>query len=189
VPIHLSTFNRVFRCSLEFNSTFDGMSFASDCLSRPNDFADPELAIHARRLLNLMPGIRGDDTTSQRVAAAIPLLMASGQADIEAVAQCLGVPARTLQRRLLSEGQSFSNLLNETRRELAVRYLKSSSQSVTAVAQLTGYSTLSSFTRWFISEFGLSPMRWRSSRLTKDSVDVEPLFETAEPLLTNVGAK
>lgn len=164
-PEHLFTFNRVFRCSLEFNSAFDGMSFASACLDLPNEFAEPELAIHARRLLNLMPGIRHDDTMSERVAAAIALLISNGQADIEDVAQCLGVPVRTLQRRLIGEGQTFSNLLNETRRELAVRYLSSSNQSITAVAQLTGYSALSSFTRWFVSEFGMSPKRWRNLML------------------------
>ena len=189
VPIHLSTFNRVFRCSLEFNSGFDGMSFGSDCLNLPNDFADTELATHARRLLNLMPGIRHDDTMSQRVAASIPLLISSGHADIDAVAQCLGVPARTLQRRLLGEGQSFSNLLNETRRELAVRYLKSSNQSVTAVAQLTGYATLSSFTRWFISEFGMSPKKWRGSRPTTAAADGERSLEPRKPLMTVIGAK
>jgi len=165
-PTHLTTFNRIFRCPLEFNSSFDGLSFASACLDRPNEYADPELAVHARRLLNLMPGIRRDDTMSQRVASSIPLLISNGQANVDGIADCLGVSSRTLQRRLIAEGQSFGKLLNETRRDVAVRYLMNSQLSITEVAQLTGYSALSSFTRWFISEFGISPRKWRTRVLS-----------------------
>ena len=72
------------------------------------------------------------------------------------------MPVRTLQRRLDAEGESFSGLLNEVRRDLSVRYLSSSNQSITAVAYLTGYSALGSFTRWFAGTFGASPQAWRA---------------------------
>jgi AraC-like DNA-binding protein len=172
-PGQVATFKRVFRCPLEFNSAFDGMSFASSCLELKNRFADVELATHARRLLDLMPAVRRDDTMTQRVTAAIALHLSNGKADVETVAHCVGVPVRTLQRRLISEGESFSNLLAETRRELAVRYLSSSNQSITAVAQLTGYSALSSFTRWFASEFGMSPKKWRQLMMKRDVPTIE----------------
>ena len=160
-PKHVATFRRVFRCALEFDSDFDGMSFSSACLDLPNQFADIELTTHARRLLNLMPGVRRADTMSERARSTLPLLISEGKADVGEVAKVLDVPVRTLQRRLIREGQSFSSLLNETRRELAIRYLSNSNRPITAVAHLAGYSALSSFTRWFISEFGMSPINWR----------------------------
>ena len=88
-------------------------------------------------------------------------LFVNGQADAASVARCLGMTVRTLQRRLGDEGQTFSSVLNDSRRELTLRYLGNSCQSMTSVAQLTGYSTLSSFTRWFTSEFGMPPGEWR----------------------------
>ena len=160
-PKQISTFKRVFRCALEFDSDFDGLSFGSDCLNHPNQFADPALTAHARRLLNLMPGVRRADTISERARSTLPLLISEGKADVGEVAKILDVPVRTLQRRLIREGQSFSTLLNQTRRDLAVRYLSNSNRPITVVAHLTGYSALSSFTRWFISEFGMSPVKWR----------------------------
>ena len=48
------------------------------------------------------------------------------------------------------------------RRELALRYLANPAHSVSAVAQMTGYATLSSFSRWFTGEFGMSPAQWRA---------------------------
>jgi AraC-like DNA-binding protein len=178
-PAHAAAFSRVFRCAVEFNSTFDGMSLASACLDLPNEFASPELAGHARRLLNLMPGMRTDDTTSQRVAAIIPLLLSNGRANIIDVSQCMGLPVRSLQRRLVDEGQSFSSLLNSVRRELAVRYLRDSSQPITMVAQLTGYSSSGAFTRWFASEFGTSPKQWRKLMAKRDATHFHPFAMAA----------
>ena len=191
-PAQITTFRRVFGCPIQFDSDFDGMSFSSACLDLPNQLADPELAAHARRLLNLMPGIRHDATMIERTRGALPFLIANGQARAEDVGDCLGVPVRTLQRRLASEGQSFSLLLNETRRELVLRYLGNSNQSITQVAHLTGYSALSSFTRWFISEFGVSPGKWRRSMRRKDALHLHlaagaaqrgAQFELATPAL------
>ena len=105
---------------------------------------------------------------SQRVSAAIPLLISDGQADVEGVSHSLGTSVRTLQRRLIAEGQSFSSLLNDARSELAVRYLRCSDLSITSIAELCGFSALSSFTRWFISEFGVSPRRWRNEPSGKE---------------------
>jgi AraC-like DNA-binding protein len=116
-----------------------------------------------------MPGIRPDETLSERVRSTIPFLISNGQAHAEGVARYIGMPLRTFQRRLTAEGQPFSNLLNEARRDLATRYLRNSGQSITVVAQLTGYSALSSFTRWFTTEFGMSPVQWRKTMRTRDT--------------------
>ena len=59
-------------------------------------------------------------------------------------------------------------------RELAIRYLANSSQSITMVAQLTGYSALSSFTRWFIAEFGTPPGKWRRTTLARNARHLQP---------------
>jgi AraC-like DNA-binding protein len=168
-PEQVATFRRVFRCSLEFGSTFDGMSFNSGCLAFLNSFADPELTVHARRLLDLLPSIRGEDTLTDRVRSTIPFLISDGNAHAAGVARHLGLPVRTLQRRLAAEGHSFGQLLNEARRELAVRYLANSSHPITLIAQLTGYSALSSFTRWFISEFGVPPGKWRKKMMSRNA--------------------
>ena len=163
-PKNIATFARLFACSLEFNSDFDGMSFASKSLDLANGFGAAELAGHARKLLNLMPAIRQHQTTIERARAAVALLLPKGEADGENVARCTGMTVRTLQRRLRAEGETFGSVLNEVRRESVARYLADSTHSITAVAELVGYSTLSSFTRWFVSEFKIPPREWRRKR-------------------------
>jgi AraC-like DNA-binding protein len=56
------------------------------------------------------------------------------------------------------------------RRELTERYLANASYSLTRVAEMLGYWQLSSFTRWFVSEFGVSPSLWRDRKNTAPSM-------------------
>jgi AraC-like DNA-binding protein len=160
VPDHVATFRQYFHCSLEFDSTFDGMSCTSDALRTPNPFADEALAAYARRLLNLLPKPKGESVVD-KVQSVILLIIQDSSPTIERVAECLGVPVRTLQRKLIREGHAFSDILNDIRRELAPRYLANSSHSLVTIAHLTGYSSLSSFSRWFAAEFDMPPMAWR----------------------------
>ena len=73
----------------------------------------------------------------------------------------LGLSLRTLQRRLEAEGSDFSALVENARRDLAVRYMASPGRSLTEVSEMLGYARLSSFTRWFASAFGVPPSKWR----------------------------
>ena len=91
------------------------------------------------------------------------LLLPAGRATIEQVAENLG-PSSPLPAAACSskEGKTFAAVLNEVRRELALRYLAGSAHNMSAIAEMTGYATPSSFTRWFAAEFGISPAAWRN---------------------------
>jgi len=173
-PANREAFNRVFRCPIEFDSEFDGLSFRTRSLELGNAFADAELAAHARTLLNLMPGVRRPESTSERARATIALMLPKGEANVSSVSRSLGLTVRSLQRRLDLEQLTFSTLLNDVRRELAARYLRDSAHSSTAIAELTGFSALSSFSRWFATEFAMSPRDWK--RLWKS--EEQPIVPT-----------
>jgi AraC-like DNA-binding protein len=162
-PEEVATFRNHFRCPLEFDSHFDGMTCTSSKIGMRNPFADCDLAAYARRLLNLLPGVR-NESASDKVRSLIPLLIEEGHATAARVAGCLGVPVRTLQRRLIHEGNSFTQLLNECRSALVARYMTSSSHDLALIAQLAGYSSLTAFSRWFTSEFGTTPAKWRKRK-------------------------
>jgi AraC-like DNA-binding protein len=82
------------------------------------------------------------------------------------VATNLGLSPSALRRRLERENRLFATLLNEVRRELAQRYLANSAHSITEISDLIGYTSISSFTRWFTHEFGMPPISWRSAQLS-----------------------
>jgi AraC-like DNA-binding protein len=95
------------------------------------------------------------------VRRALAVLVAGGDTRIERVARDLGTSRRTLQRRLAAAGASYQDLLDETRREAAERYLAESSLSIAELGYLLGYSEPSAFHRAFKRWFGRSPQAFR----------------------------
>jgi AraC-like DNA-binding protein len=118
---------------------------------------EPELQ---RRLEELDAGA----STAERVRAALLELLPGGAASIGAVAARLGNSARTLQRRLQDDGQSFAGVLAQTRTELAHHYLASTALSAAEISFLLGFEDPNSFYRAFQTWTGTTPERARGRR-------------------------
>ena len=160
-PRDVTIHRRLFGERVEFDSEFNGLSCLASDLDRPNVAADPALARYANQFVETMHDTQAT-SVEHETRKAVYLLMPFGNASIARVAKSLGLHARTLQRRLAEEGVEFSDLTNGVRRELAERYLVNPSYSLSRIAEMLGYGQLSSFTRWFASEFGMAPSVWRS---------------------------
>ncbi len=83
-------------------------------------------------------------------------------------ARLLGVPVRTLQRRLQQNGLSYSQLVENTRYERASHLLKGTDKSVAQVAKALGYADPASFTRAFRRWMNMSPRQYRQRRQSKN---------------------
>jgi AraC-like DNA-binding protein len=154
---------RFFGAPVEFGASCNGFSCSREMLLSPNPLADATMALHAQRLLGLVPIEEGPKPNSERVRRAIAALLPVGRATLEQVAAQMALSPRSLQRQLGGEGYRFGELLGEVRKELAEAYLTGSNQPVTSVAGLLGYASPSAFTRWFAGAFGSSPQAWRSA--------------------------
>lgn len=176
VPRSIGVFRRFFAAPIEFGSSFDGYSCTIASLRTPTLAPGERMAANARRLLNLVPLDKEDAPIADRVQRAIAFLLPVGSASLGPVASSLGMNSRTLQRRLEMESTTFAILLNRTRRLLAAQYLTESDHPIAMVAELTGYSTTGSFTRWFVSQFGKTPSEWRAGKtcLPSDSEQAPP---------------
>ena len=161
-PDDLAHHVRVFQCPLVFDADFNGLVCSEASLDAPNPAAESAMARHARRYLDMLAPAHADGSVTGRARRSLYLLLPAGRATLEQVGANLGMHPRALQRQLEREGRTFAMLLNEVRRELALRYLASPAHSVTSVAQMTGYATPSSFSRWFSTEFEMSPAQWRA---------------------------
>lgn len=159
-PRDLQPHRRIFRCRTNFGAEFNGIVCPAADLDQPNPLADPAMVRYAARFVESLPGINEPSLTLD-VRKAIYLGLPMGRATIEQVAQSLGMNVRTLQRRLDQDGASFSELINDVRRELVLRYLENSRYSLGRIAELLGYTMPSSFSRWFTAEFGMPPVQWR----------------------------
>lgn len=159
-PAELADHVRTFGCRLEFGSAESAIVCPVRDLDRPNPQANAALAMHARQFIDAQSRPESQSVTGD-VRQAIILLLPSGRASIAAVAQTLGQNVRTLQRRLDAEQATFSDLLDNVRRELALRYLDNPKFRLLHIAEMLGYATPASFTRWFVAQFGETPSQRR----------------------------
>jgi AraC-like DNA-binding protein len=102
-------------------------------------------------------------STSREVVGKIVEKLPNGAPNQQQIADAMHVSNRTLQRKLKGEGTSFMDLLQDTRLQLARKYLKHPDRSVVETAYLLGFSEPSTFSRAFKRWTGSAPAEYRDS--------------------------
>ena len=90
-------------------------------------------------------------------------LLPRGRAHAKEIAEQLGMSERTMHRRLVEQGQTFSELLDDLKKDLALRYIKHENLNLTHVSFLLGYSNHGAFSTAFKRWTGKTPREARSS--------------------------
>lgn len=98
-----------------------------------------------------------------RVHRALVDILPAGEASIDAVCSRLALSRRSLQRKLKDEGESFQTVLERTRAELSLHYLKREDLSVTEISFLLAYRDPNSFYRAFYGWTGMTPGEARNA--------------------------
>ena len=78
-----------------------------------------------------------------------PLLNGGREPDLEEVAARLKLPTWTLRRKLTEEGKQFRAILNDTRRDLAMTYIRDTELAFGEIAYLLGFASAEAFQRAF----------------------------------------
>jgi AraC-like DNA-binding protein len=88
---------------------------------------------------------------------------------LDEVASQLGISKRTLARRLGAEHIAYQNLIDEARSELTCWYLRQTSLPIGEIAERTGFSEMSNFSRSFKRLYRISPREYRIRFLERSS--------------------
>ena len=99
---------------------------------------------------------------SHRGRQAVARCLLDGAPLRSTIAAALNMSDHTFQRRLTSEGTSFTKLVDETRRELVQQHLADRRLSSSEIADLLGYADQSTFFRATHRWFGESPGEYRA---------------------------
>ena len=95
---------------------------------------------------------------------AIGASLAKGRPTIARAAESAGMSTRSLQRRLLNFGLTYSQLLDEVRLEVACHLLERTETSLAQIASDLGYADPANFTRAFQRWTGQKPSAFRRRR-------------------------
>jgi AraC-like DNA-binding protein len=167
-PKDLRVHHRVFDSRLQFNNNIDGIICRAAILDQPIPSFDAEAARYMQKLLDVMD-TEPVHSAAENVRQLVWLLLPTGRCSVEVVSQHLGLDRRTLHRHLHKCGQTFSDILDGARRDLAIKYLSNSQRPLKDLAELLGFSEPSAFSRWFASRFGCTASAWRQHQLNEKS--------------------
>lgn len=149
-------------CPVEFGRAEDSLLFLHSALELAIVSSDTQLLeilrAHADNLL-----LERRSTTELRrvVERELVRLLPGGRAQCAIVAQQLGMSPRSFTRHLAEEHTTFSQILDNLRKQLALRYLTDARISLQQVAWLLGYSEMAAFDHAFKRWTGTSPSRMR----------------------------
>lgn len=101
----------------------------------------------------------------ERIAHLLgPLLNGGREPDLEEVARHLQLPTWTLRRKLAEEGTQFRAILNDTRHDLAMTYIRDTELAFGEIAYLLGFASAEAFQRAFKRWNSMTPGEFRRSQ-------------------------
>lgn len=170
-PQAILEFERFFNCPIEFSQETNRIVFSLESAIRPLKTTNLSLSTHLEQYLKeYIEKNLPSDTTNQlikNIYRNLSDMLPMGKPTIVQMAKRLNMSQRTLQRKLKEENVSFQELLNKIRFDLASYYLKKGDYTIEAISDLLGFSSYTSFIRFFKSETNLTPKEFAQKNSTE----------------------
>jgi AraC-like DNA-binding protein len=160
-PFDVEPYRQMFG-EVAFDQPINALSFDRTLLSHRLPSANPGLA---RLVSHYLDELRSTPTPTfeEHVRELIMALLPRGICTIERVAQHLGVDRRTVHRRLIDQGLSFTGLVHEARLDMIEAELNDRRRPIATLATALGFSCNSTFSRWFRQTYGVSATQFRKA--------------------------
>ena len=163
-PVDAFEHAQLLGCQIRFAQPSNKIMIASKLLSRPVEGADPSLLRILERYCDDIIARRPDpNDLASVVTAVVAKTIPYGRPPADAVAREVGMSRRTFTRRLETLGTTYLDLVEQARKELAIRYLRDDDMRISQIAYMLGYAELSSFNHAFRRWFGVTPSDFRIS--------------------------
>ena len=158
-----AAYEEFFACPIHFGSAQEGMVFAREPLLAPLRGANVEAAERIEAYVAQTFAGSPDAALPIKLRSVVREQLRQGSFSQQAAARALGLGVRALERRLQKGGTSFGQIVEDARRNEAMRLLNETDAAVYEVAFCLGYQDVSSFNRAFKRWFGTSPRAYRGA--------------------------
>lgn len=158
----LSEYKKIFNAPIEAGATVNAVVIDKSLLDLPLQNALPQKNKEAEiELLELITHVIDKHGVKSQVLELMRSDIEQAKADIASLAKNLDSSVRGLQRKLKSEGSSFTELQLIVRMEYAMLCLSRDDISIEKVSDYLGFSNRRSFSRAFSQWYGASPSAYR----------------------------
>jgi AraC-like DNA-binding protein len=148
-PASMEKYNERFNCPIFFNQPRNIIEFDINTLQYPVSLANAEVfRLCESQCRQLVSQLESGDLLSNRIRNT--LVRSPGKfPTLEEMASILKMGSRTLRRRLVKEELTYQQILDETRKDLAIQYLECTSLTPKEIGYLLGFNSVSNFRRAF----------------------------------------
>jgi AraC-like DNA-binding protein len=154
-------YKALFEAPVIFDADNNALVFDRKVLAEPLPGRSVDLLHATDKVLDSYLAALSPEELSTAVRKLILQLLPTGKAGQDTIASRLNMSRSTLQRRLQHEHTNYKELLENTRRTLAVDYVHDQRHSLSYIAFLLGFSDQSNFSRAFRRWTGKSPKVYR----------------------------
>ena len=149
-PDYAAQYPELFACPVEFACTHNQLRLNQHSLNMRNPEHCPSTWKH---LLEICEGeleqLTRTRSLRERITQLLGPLLHGREPDLSEVAARLQLPSWTLRRKLAEEGTQFRTILNDTRRDLAMAYIRDTELAFGEIAYLLGFASAEAFQRAF----------------------------------------
>ena len=164
-PPYAERYAALFGCPVEFGAAHNRLRLGTASLALRNPAHCPSTW---RQLLELceteLQHLTRTRSLAERISQLLGPLLHGREPDLEEVARRLQLPSWTLRRKLAEEGTQFRAILNDTRRDLAMTYIRDTELSFGEIAYLLGFASAEAFQRAFKRWCAQTPGEFRRAR-------------------------
>ncbi|MFH2063945.1 MAG: AraC family transcriptional regulator [Pseudomonadota bacterium] len=161
-PPDISEYNRIFNCKLKFGSSMNAIVGDSEIVNIP--IREPNkklLSVFEKYAKEILSKQTEKSTYTQKVGSLITKMLGEKIPQINMIASKLSISTRSLQTKLQKEGTTYSEILDQIRKNTAAYYLKNETISIAEISYLLGFSEPSVFHRTFKRWTNHSPGEYR----------------------------
>lgn len=164
-PAYREHYASFFPCDVRFGAKRNALILHKTSLDRPILSACASTYAALRTLAEKeLSRVRLGLSFREQVERAVGSLLNGQTPTLEQVAQHLNSTPWAVRRRLQSESVSFQQVLNETRRDLALSYVRGTALSLGEIAYLLGFGSVVAFQRAFKRWTGSAPGQYRAEQ-------------------------
>lgn len=157
-------YENIFSADMAFNQNENSLVYDLVQLKTPvigyNQTLFEMLNDQAEQILN---NLSNQDSYANSVKKTIIQLFNQRFPTIELVAETMNSSVQSLQLKLKLENETFQHLLDDIRKEFAIRYMKNKDLTISEVGYLLGFSEISVFISSFKRWTGISPSEFQTN--------------------------
>ncbi|MEH6560826.1 MAG: AraC family transcriptional regulator [Marinobacter sp.] len=169
-PDYADKYEKLLGGPVTFGAPATRLAFNIRHMSHPIPHRNPYVYSAVLKQVNgLLARIQTRRSFGRKIRRLISRQMSTDKIDADTLAKQCHMSRQTLYRRLKKEGLGFHELVEQVRKDKAMRYVASDHYALGEIAFLLGFSELSAFSRAFKRWTGTAPAQYRAQHLSQET--------------------